>query len=63
MIKIEKRIVINNGVLSMADGSDLKSYLMEWQIEQQIKNGQVINVIDTETLERMKRYTEYCHAS
>ena len=39
-VELPKRLVIVNGEIIMLDGSDLRKYLQEWQIKNNIEDGE-----------------------
>lgn len=49
----EGRIMINDGVLSMADGSDLTEYLKAWMEDLEMENGTLVCVVNVEGYKRL----------
>ena len=52
-IGMDSRIVIRDGRLEMADGSNLEAYLQQWQKEQNVKDGERVNVLDSGSLQTL----------
>jgi hypothetical protein len=49
-MKIPNRLIINDGKITLEDGSDATSYLRDWMKKHKIGKGAVVNVITRKEL-------------
>lgn len=50
MSKLPKKIIIEDGLLKMADGSSLREYLRDYQKRRSLPDGDVVNLVSREDL-------------
>jgi hypothetical protein len=52
---LPNRLIIVNGEIMMADGSNLKSYLLEWQSKSRIADGELVVIRDRISAESIQK--------